>query len=203
MIMIMTIIRTRRSFSEKFWAMNQILSNSTYRSPFFKYHYIYFRNIYLWYKKNFTKKTLFWNIIESYKALSKAEVSTCHSLSSIMQKKNCSSYISKSGTKSDWVDFSATRGPKQLEWDFKVRLLWLQRDKSGGRGCILQRGGTRQNTSAEKQGDFQPPQTKLNACFDLHEWEKMQLRCTGRGEQLFENCFKADQHWGEQWTELW
>ena len=121
---------------------------------------------------NFTKKTLFWNVIESYKALSKAQFCTCHSLSSIMQKKNCSSYISKSGTKSDWVDFSATRGPKQLEWDFKVRLLWLQRDKSGGRGCILQRGGTRQNTSAEKQGDFQPPQTKLNACFDLHEWEK-------------------------------
>ena len=52
---------------------------------------------------------------------------------------------------------AATRRPEQLERNFKVRLLRVQRDESGGRGCFLKRGGTCQNTSAEKQGGFQPP----------------------------------------------
>ena len=47
----------------------------------------------------------------------------------------------------------AKRRPKQLEWNFKVRLLRLQRNKSWRR-CFRQRGGTRQSSSAEKQGDW-------------------------------------------------
>ena len=62
--------------------------------------------------------------------------------------------------------FAATRGPKQLERDVKMRVLRLERDQSGGRGRLLQRGGARQNTPAEKQGDSQ---TQLDACYDPHE----------------------------------
>ena len=69
---------------------------------------------------------------------------------------------------------AATRGSKQLERDVKVRLLRLERDKSRGRGRILQRGRARQNTPAEKQGDSQ---TQLSACYDPYEWEKHAIKC--------------------------
>ena len=50
--------------------------------------------------------------------------------------------------------FLATRRSEQLERDAKVRILRLQRNKSRGWGRFLQRGGKRQNTSAEKQGGW-------------------------------------------------